>query len=425
MSLNKWKNLNDTSSKVNDFSIWIVWDSKDDFVNFINDFKALNPKYNNTTINIESFPNFEEYYYALTSSIIKWISPDIFILNNGEKKSIFNEQILWIDPNIINPNDFRKRYKWIFSDDLITSVEQDWKQVEFLKWIPVWYENLWVFYNWRFVKSSDIETLSWLNNTISSLKKSKPNIIPVWMWNWSTVQSVSDIIIQFFMLEDQINSIFEVTSSKIKEALATYLLYWDEKWDNNYNSRFVELKTLWNDNLSLFSAWETFMVIWYPRLINKIDESWFSTSFLRAAPFPHYYSGWWKTMINYNYFAINKDTMNLNLANDFLTFLNTDTWAENYLSKFLYYLPALLSLESDKLEEKINKKYNVVLKDFYNNDFELASFDRWIKSIFDNWVIPILDNSSNYEIEFGNFISNLVCKTNKFSNLENLSRSCE
>jgi hypothetical protein len=33
-------------------------------------------------------------------------------------------------------------------------------------------------------------------------------------------------------------------------------------------------------------------------------------------------------------------------------------------------------LESDKLEEKINKKYNVVLKDFYNNDFELASFDR-------------------------------------------------
>lgn len=418
-----WSKQSNTSVKT--FNIWIVWDSKDDFGRFIGDFKTLYPKYTSTMINVESFSNFEEYYFALMSSIIKWNSPDIFVLNNWEKKPIFNDQILWIDPTVINPNDFRKKYKWVFSDDLIESVDVNWKQQEFLKWIPVWYETLWIFYNWRFIKSADIETLSWLNNTISNLKKSKPDLIPIWIWNWSTVQSVADIIIQFFMLDDWVNSIFEISPAKIKESLAAYLLYWDENWDNNYNSRFADLKALWNDNLSLFSKWETYMVIWYPRMINKIDESWFSTSFLRASPFPHYYTWWWKTLVNYNYFAMNKNTQETTLALDFLSFLTTDTWAQNYLSKFPYYLPALLSLESDKLEEKINKKYNVVLKDFYNNDFELSSFDRWIKSIFDNWVVPILDNSSNYEKEFTNFIANIVCKSHKFSDLKNLSSKCE
>jgi hypothetical protein len=35
-----------------------------------------------------------------------------------------------------------------------------------------------------------------------------------------------------------------------------------------------------------------------------------------------------------------------------------------------------LSLESDKIEEKVDPNYNVVLKNFYNPDFELASFDK-------------------------------------------------
>ena len=425
-SLKKNNNNTNTTNKKDIFNIWIVWDNKDDFVSFINDFKELQPEYKKSQINVESFSNSEEYNFALIWAIIKWKAPDLFVLNNGEKNSIFSEQIIWIDPNIINPNDFRKKYKWIFSEDLISEyIDEEWKEKEYLIWIPIWYETLWIFYNLRYVKSSDLENLSSLNNIVSSLKKSKPNLIPIWMWNGSTVENVADIIVQFLMLEDWANSLLELTNNNIKQALATYLFYWDENSDNNYNSRFAELKTLWNNNLDLFSAWETFMIIWYPRMINKIDETGYSTSFLRATPFPHFYSGWWKTLINYNYFVINKDTEKTDLAYDFLSFLTTDTWAENYLSKFMYYLPALLSLESDKLEEKIHKKYKIVLKNFFNNNYLLSSFDRWIKTIFDNEIVSILDNSSNYENEFESFKNNLICKTNKFIKLENLSKNCE
>jgi len=65
--------------------------------------------------------------------------------------------------------------------------------------------------------------------------------------------------------------------------------------------------------------------------------------------------------LNYNYFVINKDTTGVDLANDLLLYLSSDKGSEKYLSYFKYYLPALISLESDKLDEKINEHYNVTL----------------------------------------------------------------
>ena len=160
-------------------------------------------------------------------------------------------------------------------------------------------------------------------------------------------------------------------------------------------------------------------------MINIIWEKWFSKNFLQASPFPHYFSWDGKTLINYDYFVVNKNTKNKDLAFSFLSYIWSDIWSLNFLENYTYYLPALLSLESDKLEEKISDKYNVVLGDFFNSDYELSSFDKWVKSIYDNWLINILDNSSNYENAFDKFKAKITCNTNKITTLENLSRSCE
>jgi len=418
------ENLN--NSRWDTFNVWIVWDDRSDFLLFLENFKEIKPEYKKSVINIETFTNYEEYYFALTSAITKWKAPDIFVLNNGEKESVFFEQISGIDPKIINPNDFRKKYKWVFWDDLILSyTDSEWKEKEFLAWVPVWYETLGVFYNRRYVKSADLASLPSLNNIIGSLKKRFPNLVPIWIWNGSTVNGVADIITQFFMLESWVDKLLDVTGTKLKQSLATYLLFGDDDWENAYNSRFVELKTLGQDNLDLFSKWETFMVIGYPSLIKTIDKKGFSKSFLRAEPFPHYFSWDGKTLLNYNYFVINKSTSNYALASDLLSFLTTDSWASAYLDNFPYYLPALLSLESDKIEEKIDPNYNIVLKNFYNPNFELSSFDRGIKNIYDRDIIWVLDNSSNYENAFDAFRRIIICKTNKLTSLENLSNTCE
>ena len=423
--LNKGTEKKNTNKWQWDFSIWMIWKNKDWLTSVVDDFKKINKKYSNTNIKVETFSSYSDYQLALTAWIIDNKAPDIFVLNNNEKHSIFENQAYWINPKVINPNDFRKKFKWVFADDLILT-DWEWeKKVEYLKWIPVWYETLWVFYNRRYVKAADLWSLSSLNNVVADLKEKKPNLIPIWIWNWSTVLWSEDIITQFFMFEDGVSSLSDVTSTKMKQWLASYLQYWNINWDNGYNSRFAELSKFWQTSLDLFSKWETFMVVGYPSLIDEIYKKWFSKNFLEAAPFPHYFSWNWKTLVNYDYFVINKDTKNLDLSNAFMLYLSSDNWAENFLKWFKYYLPALLSLESDKLDEKISDNFNIVLKDFYNNDYELSSFDKWIKSTYDKEIISILDNASNYENEFLGFQKKILCNATKISSFENLSKSCE
>ncbi|MGB2111026.1 MAG: hypothetical protein ACPHY8_04050 [Patescibacteria group bacterium] len=46
-----------------------------------------------------------------------------------------------------------------------------------------------------------------------------PNNIPLGMGNGSTVEMVGDIIAQFFLFEDNVTSIAQVTDGKMKAAL--------------------------------------------------------------------------------------------------------------------------------------------------------------------------------------------------------------
>jgi ABC-type glycerol-3-phosphate transport system substrate-binding protein len=73
----------------NDFKIWILDDSVEDFNLFIEDFKK-DSGLKNLPITVESFSDYGEYNRALASAIIKGEAPDLYMLNNNEK-SIFLE----------------------------------------------------------------------------------------------------------------------------------------------------------------------------------------------------------------------------------------------------------------------------------------------------------------------------------------------
>ena len=303
-------NNNWNTSKTENFKIWLYGYNVDNYYDLIDDFKKVYPDYKDKKILIENFTSYEDYTYTLMSALSSWVWPDIFVLNNNEKNSVFSNQILWIDPKIVNPNDFRKKYKAVFSDDLISTVASEWWNKEFLLWLPVWYETLWIFYNRRYVKDTDLKNLSTLNNVISDLKGRYSDLIPIWIWNGSTVYNSADIITQFFMLQWWVVWVSALNWTVLKEALASYLLYWDTTWYNWYNSRFQELKDTKKNSLYLFSRWEVLMVVWYPSLIQNIKANWFSKTMLQASYFPHYFSWGWKTLVNYNAFVINKDTKN-------------------------------------------------------------------------------------------------------------------
>jgi ABC-type glycerol-3-phosphate transport system substrate-binding protein len=105
-----------------------------------------------------------------------------------------------------------------------------------------------------------------------------------------------------------------------------YLSYGDVSGINGFNARTLELKQQNKTSLDLFIKGEVYMVVGYPSFVNRIKEAGgFSKSFLQVAPFPHNFSGGGETLANYNYFVINKNTLSMEFAQDFLAYLSSDT----------------------------------------------------------------------------------------------------
>lgn len=416
-----WANKTSETNSVSwVFKVWIYWDSEDDFKAYFEDFKK---EYNyKLTPEITSFNDWEEYNLVLASAFARWEGPDIFVLNNNEK-SVFLENVVWIDPNSVDPDSFRSNYKWIFSDDLIISL-WEWKEKqEFLLWVPIWYETLGFFYDRKRVQAKDLENWASLNAKILELKEKRSDIVPLAIWDWSTVKDSVDILTQFFMLSD-ISGIQALSSSIIKSGLWDYFSFLISDWNNNYLSKSSKLKLSWKDNIDLFSRWEVSMIIWYPRMLLDIVESWFSKSFLLASVFPEYIPGQGKALVNYNYFVVNKNSSNQEVAFDLLSYMTSKKGISNYLDKFSYYLPAYIPLEWEYLDKNILEDYNVKTENFYNDDLVLSSFDKWVKSIYDRDVVNILDDSVNYIDLFTKFISRLSCVSDKVINLGDLSKQC-
>jgi hypothetical protein len=429
LNSDKTQTWNQTKS-VAEFHIWLYNDWVEGMTDTLAKFKEKSIAYKSTQFKIETFNDYEDYTLALTSAFAQGKGPDMYEINNSEKNWVLFYNSDGIQPDIINPNDFRKTYNGVFSDDLIDVQEytEDWEiqKVEYLRGIPVGFETLGIFYNKaKRIKASDFYSLSSLNTKIDDLKNSSPNTSPIAIWNGSTVKNSSEIIKQFFLLENAIVWLEDVTWAKMKSPLTSYMLFWDENWDNWYNENYSDMISLNKTWVDLFVRNETFMLVWYPRDLYDIDNKWFNKGLLAAEPFPFYNLAEGTTSIKYDYFVKNKNSENTELSDALFQYLTSDNWADEYLKNYSYYLPALLSLESDKIEDKIIDKYNITLWDFYNPDHLLQSFNVGVKNMFDREIIKVLDNTSNYIDAFNGLRTEIVCKSSKYTTLEGLSNSCE
>ena len=430
-SLNSDKNTWDnTSSDIKQYSIWMYQDAVTPMQEVVENFKSKFPEYKNTQINIETFNDYEDYTLSLSSAFAKGKWPDLFTINNSDWSTLLSDFTFWIDPKIINPNDFRKKYNNVFSQDLIDSIvddsQEETQDIEFLKWIPVWYETLGIFYSRaKRLKQTDFDSISSLKSAITRMRELYPNNIPLGMGNGSTVEMVGDIIAQFFLFEENITSIAQVTDGKMKAALNWYMIFGDQQWENAYNKRFADMVLLDQNNVDLFARGEIAMIAGFPRLVKQIDEKWFRKSLLAAESFPFYFNTSGSTWVNYNYFVKSKNLENQELSNIFLQYLTSDSGAEAFLEAYWYYLPGLLSLEDSMLDKEILDGYNITLNDFYDPAHPLVSFDKAIVNKFDENIIWVLDNPNNYIDNFWDFQDEILCSQKKYSTLENLSIDCK
>lgn len=430
-SLNSWDDNTDNSANqknIDKFAIWIVWDDKEKFQDFLYTFKEKNPRYENTNIVIESFPDYNEYYYTLIWAFLKWTAPDMFVLNNNEESSIFDEQIAFVDPQIFDPDELSRDFEPVFTNNLIRSTQvwwwDDWPiDLDYVRWIPMWYETLWMYYSFRKFKWKDLVTWAWLNDAVSNLSSDDDNFSPLWIWDWSTVINAFDIITSIFV-QNWANAITNWINDSIKQALFTYINYWSTKSDNKYNLLISDALKNWYTNLDLFTRDKVWLIFWYPRMILDIDKKWFNKKFLRVSPFPQNTMWDWVILVNYNYYVMNKFSPNISLSKDLMIYFSSESWEKEFLKRYPYYLPAHLSLLSRRLEEKIHPDYWIELWNFYNDKALLVSFDKKNKVMYDTEIIWVLDSDKHYVDIFNLFSTKLYCKYNKMINQKWLSKNC-
>lgn len=417
---------------VPDFTIWTYELDKTKMEDIVKDYKSKIKAYEKKNIIVENFSSYEDYKETLLAAIVAWKAPDVYMLSNSEK-SFLENYASWIHPDIINPNWFRKTFKNFLWDELIEKwKDENWKESDFVVWIPVWYETLWIYFNRKFVlKPSDLDSWAWVSNVIDSIKWRDPDIIPLWIMNWKINNNV-DVLNQFMLLSDKNTPTYDkVTEASINDAFWSYEMYIKNKnidsWDNNTETDYYNPEDSWKTNLELFSEWDEAMIIGYTSMINSLKESGFNNSFLYAVPFPYYFSGKWKVLVKYNYFVVNKQSWNQEIAYNFLSYLATEEWARNFLSKFSYLLPAMVTLEQEKLQEKLHDSYNLTLGDFYKpeTDSQLSSFDKWISSIYDKEVSNMITNNIDYLEKMKKLQKVISCKYKKLYNIENLSADCD
>lgn len=411
-----------------DFTIWTYGLDKENMTKLIQEFKDANSAYKSKNIVAENFSSYSDYKQTLISAFISWKAPDVFLLSNFEKWYLENHA-LWINPETLKTNDFRKNYKGFISDDLIREAKgSDWKTVEFVAWIPVWYETLGVYYNKRFnIKSWDLNSWSSVRTLIEDLNRRNSDLKAIWVSDFKSSRVYSDVISQFFLLWDTSNSFKDISDTSIKEAFENYYSYFWSKTTNSNSWNYYANQNPSKTNLEMFSEWDLAMIVAYPSMTKELAELWFDKNLLWVEAFPHYYAWKWGILTKYSYFVVNKDTREENLAFDFLTFLSTENWARQFLDKFTFLLPALDNLEKERLDKLVNSEFNTTLWDFFKweNWTLLSSFDKVIDDIYDLKMDFILTQEENYINQAQSLQKSLVCKYTKISNFTDLSSDCD
>ncbi len=405
----EWNTNNSTKWTVN---IWTVWESDQKFIGFINKYKTEN-WLKSVVFTVRNFSNYETYYYALTSAFLNDKAPDIFVINNNDlSEKTFYTKILWLTSNDISLSDFKKNFSSIFSKDLIKTenLEIDWKakELSYLIWVPLGYESIWLFYNSKLLRwlsvniAKNITSWSGINNIIDELEEYDNSIIAIGLWVWKQITYSNDILASL-IIQDWSST---VSSSQTTKTIANYLNY-NNKWINFENTKTDE------SDIELFRKSKLAIILWYPRILWQIWKMRDKNNVL-ASYFPRISNTKNDLFINYNYFVINIESKNTEIAKKLLAYFASEDWAEDYFDDANDYLiPAQPSLISEFWEDKINNNFWVTFSEIIYKPYILKSFDKKISFVYDNGIKEVLD-SKLYQITARALIKRLNTLSNVY-----------
>lgn len=420
---NKAQNSNKDTIK-----IWITDGTTEAYESIIDGFKKYAPKYAKTDFVIEKqFSDADRYRQLLLNVFTEWNGPDIFMLKSGEDE-ILETKIIPIPDNVIDFSDFDKRYDDIFQD-LVYSTGSGKDKETVLKWVPLGYETLGIFYNKSIIREVP-KTWNELENLYRTFSSGKfptniglgptytPNmsdILPIW-FNEIDVTSYKDVATNKDALGNYIDySTMEVggTSNDGTDTVRDN----NEKNIANQKTQMIEEKFT---TLDLFMQWDIAMIIWYPSLILELEnsskrvgvsskkDSILTERILQSSSQSE------KNIGRYSYFGISKFTKNWEVSAKFLEYLMTPDAQRLFMKENPYLIPAQIEFyataESNSLSETIDR---AKLGSFIPNSREKISvFQYWLKSRFEQYLRDGIDNPAPPDLEWitKNISKNISCE---------------
>jgi ABC-type glycerol-3-phosphate transport system substrate-binding protein len=402
---NSKKTIKNTES----LKIWITEWTTESYDKIIEWFQKYAPEYGKTTITIEKQTNdADRYRTLLLGTLTEWSGPDIFMLKSGED-AILETKIEWIPSSILDFSSFDKRYDDLFR--WLIQEEWEWKEKQtLLKWVPLGYETLGVFYNKSLLREVP---KTW--NNIEALYQSSSQ------WKYPTNLGLNPIytpnmvdILPLWINQDQ-KSDYKNLSSEWSNGLKEYLSFgdlkiqssteWGENIENtNTNNLISQIPIMREEKittLDLFMRGEIGMIIGYPSLIielekaNKRAGSDSSSTVILTDRIPQSGERVNKNTARYSYFGISKLTQNPNISIKFVEYLMTPEAQRLYMDSYPYMIPA----QSEFYDSISNTSLSTTLSRAKIAPFipkigdSLSVFQYGLKSRFERYLREEIDNS--------------------------------
>ena len=405
------------TSAPKELTVWVVGDESAGFSDIITGFKTRYPDYKNTEIKVTKFGNYVDYEKTLLTVIADGNSPDIFVVNSSDG-GLLESKILAIPAAIINPDEFSKNFNKVFDGLLVENTEKDasgnTKTVSGIKGIPLGYEAMGIFYNWKLVRTVP-HLWSEIGQDISPSPSNNAGNGDI--QTPDTTQDYTDMmlgldskyipgaanILSLFFLQNKIPSYTQFIDTNANIALDNYFAFAQKGSPSSIAHIETTMKDLNLTTVDMFVRGKIGMIVGYPSLLKEIEyaikragtENTISTLYLRTSEIPQI-SLDTKNDINlgeYNYFALSSLSKNPQAGYSFLAYLATGEAEGKYLQSFPMYLPAQRLQEESRINESISKDYSrVKYRNFMNPDVPLQIFQKGLKNEYDLYFSAILGN---------------------------------
>lgn len=390
-------------------TIWINNWTTDDFQKIIDWFYQDNSENKKIHITVEkktSDP--EKYRTLLLSTLADWTGPDIFMLPRWEDDLLEN-RVYPLDSSVVNIAEFERKFELeAFSSLIVDSQDENWKKIQALKWVPIWYETLWVFYNRAILRTgapSDFSNLELLYSQFPA--KIFPTNLGL---SKQFVPNISDIL-PIFLTEEKI-----YWYDKLKSSYKSFLNYYNygnlkvatepDEW-NIYNqgsslrSTESEMKNEKLTTIDKFVRWDIWMIIGYQSLIPEIEKALKRANWNNAqdpalfltSRLP-YFSKNYQNIARYDYFWLSNRSTNPDASLKFLQFLLTENGQRVALEAYPNLIPAQTSFYAGSDSIQLSKTFSRMKLDSFIPKFgdKLLVFEYWMKNIFtdallNNWSL--------------------------------------